>query len=119
MKFALAALVFMYVGRKLGWALSKGFLYRAPVAISLVVAVAWGTGVGIVMSGLIGWLQPNVVSKWILGFFLAAYVAVPNYGLFAESTVPDSEQPRHTLISFLPLVAFIVTEFMTQSMRAA
>lgn len=117
MWFALAALTFMYVGRSLGWTVSKVFLYPAPIVLSLLGAVAWGIAVGIGMSGLIGWLHPNAVVKWILGFALAAYVAVPNYGLFQESTIPDSEQPRHSMISIVPLVSYIITEFATQSMR--
>ncbi len=44
MKFALAALLFMYVGRRFGWALSKNFLYHAPMLISFLVAVGWGVG---------------------------------------------------------------------------
>lgn len=63
MRFALAALLFMYVGRRIGRALSRNFLYQAPIVISLVVAVAWGVGTGIAMSGLIGWLRPNVLAE--------------------------------------------------------
>jgi len=64
------------------------------------------------------WLaDPGTVLKWILGFALGACVAIPNYGLFAESTIPDSGLPRHSMISNLPLVTYVVTEFATQSMR--
>ena len=114
MWFALVAFIFMYVGRQLGWTLSKVFLYPAPFALSVVGAVAWGIAVGITMSGLIGWLHPNAVFKWVLGFALGAYVAIPNYGLFSKSSIPDSEQPRHLLISNLPVVTYIITEFATK-----
>ncbi|PYV75688.1 MAG: hypothetical protein DMG96_16405 [Acidobacteria bacterium] len=87
------------------------------MAMSFAGTVVWGLGVGVGMSSLIGWLHPGAVLKWILGFALGAYVAIPNYGLFAESTIPDSDLPRHSMISHWPLVTYIVTEFATQSMR--
>jgi hypothetical protein len=46
------------------------------------------------MDVLIGWLHPNVVIKWIMGFALAAYVAIPNYGLLQESSIPDDKQTQ-------------------------
>ncbi|MFI5089952.1 MAG: hypothetical protein ACHP7P_07825 [Terriglobales bacterium] len=97
--------------------MSKAYLYPAPIVLSFVGAAAWGVIVGLGMSGLIGWLHPNAILKWILGFALAAYVAVPNFGLFKKSTIPDSEQPRHLMISNLPLVTYVITEFATRSMR--
>jgi hypothetical protein len=95
----------------------EGVFYSAPAVLSFVGVVIWGFVIGWSMSSLIGWQHPNVILKWVLGFALAAYVAVPNYGLFQESSIPDSDQPRHTMISFVPLIAYVVTEFATQSMR--
>jgi hypothetical protein len=69
------------------------------------------------MSGLIGWLHPGAVLKWILGFALGAYVATPNFGLFNESTIPDDAQPRYLMISTLPVLIFVATEFATRSLR--
>jgi hypothetical protein len=117
MWFAFAALVFMCVGRSLGWTISRAFLYPAPMALSVTGTIIWGLLVGVGMSNLIGWLHPGTVVKWILGFALGAYVAIPNYGLFAESTIPDSDLPRHMMISNWPLVTYVVTEFATRSMR--
>jgi hypothetical protein len=116
--FFFASLVFMVVGRKLGWTLSKAILYPAPAVVSFIGMVIWGIVVGYGMSGLIGWLHPNVILRWILGFALAAYVAIPNYGLFQPSTIPDYQQVRHTMISWVPLVAYVAMEFATQSMRS-
>jgi len=116
--FAIIALVYMVVGRQFGWGLSKRFLYTAPIVLSFIGTVVWGIVVGWSMSGLIGWLHPNIVFRWVLGFGLAAYVAVPNYGLFQETTIPEWEQMRHAMISWFPLIAYLVTEFVTKSMRA-
>jgi len=116
--FIFVALVFMYIGRFLGWSFSKRILYPYPAVLSLVGVVIWGAGVGWSMSSLIAWQHPNVIVKWVFGFALAAYVAIPNFGLFHESTIPDRVQIRHAMISTVPLIAYIVTEFATRSMRA-
>lgn len=117
MWFIFAAFVFMMVGRKVGWTLSRGVFYPAPMIVSLIGVVFWGIAVGWSMSGLIGWQHPNALLKWVFGFALAAYVAIPNFGLFNESTIPDEAQSKHTMISSVPLIAYIVTEFATASMR--
>ena len=109
--FVFSSLVFMVVGRKFGWTLSKLIFYPAPAVISFISLIGWGAAVGWGMSSLIALLQPNVVLRWIMGFALAAYVAVPNYGLLQESSIPDDKQMRHMLISWVPLIVYLVTEF--------
>jgi hypothetical protein len=109
--FILISLVFMTVGRKVGWGLSKVIFYPAPAVISFINLIGWGVAVAWGMSSLIGWLQPNVVIRWIMGFALAAYVAVPNYGLLQESSIPDDKQMRHRMIACVPLIVYVVTEF--------
>ena len=101
----------MVVGRKFGWKLSKLILYPAPAVISFINLIGWGAVVAWGMSSVIGRLHRNVVLRWILGFGLAAYVAIPNYGLFQESTIPDHKQVRHRMISWVPLIVYVVTEF--------
>jgi hypothetical protein len=115
--FYVLALVLMMVGRKLGWEVSKRILYPAPLAIFLIVGILWGVAVGVSISFLIGWFQPSTVMRWIMGFMLGAYVAISNFGLYAESTIPDSDLPRHLLVKTVSLVAYVVTEFATGSIR--
>ncbi len=109
-EFFFISFVFMVVGRKIGWWLSKLIFYPAPAIISFINLIGWGAAVAWGMDVLIGWLHPNVVLKWILGFGLAAYVAVPNYGLLQESSIPDDKQMRHAMISWLPLVVYVALE---------
>jgi uncharacterized membrane protein AbrB (regulator of aidB expression) len=118
MWFALASLAFMLLGRKLGWAVSRAILYPAPIVVSALVSVLWGILVGIGVSWLIGWQQPNTALKWILGFGMGAYVSIPNFGLVNQNTIADFDLPRHFMISNLPMVSFIVTEFLTRSLRS-
>jgi hypothetical protein len=117
-EFILISLVFMVMGRKFGWSLSELIFYPAPAVISLINLIGWGVAVAWGMDVLIGWLHPNMVLKWILGFGLAAYVAVPNYGLLQESSIPDDKQTRHMLISWLPLIVYTATEIALR-MRSA
>jgi len=105
--FALVALVFMYVGRKIGWALSGAILYPSHVAISALLCMGWGIGVAYAIHALIAWQQPNIFVKIIFGFLLGAYVAVPNYGLVAESSIPPNAMPKHNMIFTLPVFLYI------------
>jgi hypothetical protein len=87
MTFFFIALGVMYVGRKLGWALSKSVLYTAPLAASIVLCVVWGVAVAAAIRGLIDWQQPGAVLRWIMGYALGGYVAIPNFGLLNEAIV--------------------------------
>jgi len=53
MAFFFMALVFMYVGRKIGWTLSKAVLYTSSPVTSGVVSAVWGTCVALAMFSLI------------------------------------------------------------------
>jgi hypothetical protein len=61
------------------------------------------------MHALIAWQHPGTVVKWILGYLLGAYVAIPNFGLVAEPTIPDHALSRHRLVGNLPFIAYILT----------
>src|SRR5580704_9425794 len=108
--FVFISFVFMVVGRKVGWWLSKLIFYPAPAVVSFINLIGWGVVVAVGMDVLIGWLHPNVVIKWIMGFALAAYVAIPNYGLLQESSIPDDKQMRHMMISWVSLIVYVGTE---------
>jgi len=114
MLLILVALVFMYVGRKIGWALSR-FLYLTPVALSLLGAVLWGVGIAASVSYLVSALHPNLIVKWVFGYALGAYVAIPNYGLFDKATLPDSYKNRDLMISNAALGAYVVAEFVIRT----
>ena len=106
--FVVVALVFMYIGRRVGWALSKNILYIAGSgAVIVALCLVWGVAVAYCVHALIAWLHPHIVVKVIFGYMLGAYVAIPNYGLVAESTIPEHAMPRHNLISMLPLWTYI------------
>jgi hypothetical protein len=108
MAFTFLAIVGMYVGRKLGWFLSRAVLYSASMAVVVISCIVWGSLVAYGIHSLIVWQHPHWILKTIFGFALGAYVSIPNYGLVVESTIPDHAIRRHELISLLPLWIFIL-----------
>ncbi len=117
MGFFFMTLIFMYIGRKLGWTLSRTVLYTAPPVVSGVASAIWGVGVAFLMFCLIRWQEPNIVLKIIMGYALGWYVAIPNFGLLQESSIPEEAKPRHLMISTWPIVAYLVT-IVTLSLTA-
>src|SRR3989442_8671983 len=86
--YSFLSLVFMYLGRRLGWALSKNVLYPLPEPTSGLISIIWGGLIALAVRLLIEWQHPHVALKIIFGFMLGAYVAIPNFGLFNETTIP-------------------------------
>lgn len=109
MIFFFAAVVFMYIGRKVGWGLSKRVLVRAHIPSTFVFAIAWGAFVAGLMYALIQWQSPNVVLRWVMGYALGSYVAIPNFGLVK---IPPGVDPRRenvtTILSTVPLIVYVI-----------
>lgn len=106
--FVLTALVMPFVGRKIGWWLSKRFLYLAPLSLTVIACLLWGVAIACFLRYFINWLHPGIILK-VIGFGGSGYIAVPNYGLFAESTIPGGERVRHELIFWIPTISFFAT----------
>lgn len=113
--FFFLAILFLYLGRKIGWALSRGFFYPAQAVLSLAGLLVWGVLVGFAISALIAWQHPGAFAKWVFGFCLGAYIAIPNYGLFQESMISDEAQLRHATVRTVPLLAYLATELAIQA----
>jgi len=105
--FILAGLALSFVGRKIGWVVSRAFLYTAPMHFVVGCCILWGLLVCFAIQGLIQWLQPGTVIRWIFGYLLGWYVAIPNFGLVLESTIPPKVRDRHLLVSVLPALVYI------------
>lgn len=111
MIFFFIALVLMYIGRKMGWALSRSLLYTAPIGVALMACFVWGTLIAFAMYSLIQWQQPGLILKVVFGYALGAYVSIPNFGLISESTIPQNEMTRHYMISLVPSIAYVISCF--------
>lgn len=105
--FVISSLILTQIARRLGWFLSRRYLYVTSAPFCVVASIAWGSVTALLMFGLIEWLHPHWLLKWIFGYAQGAYAAEPTFGLFAESTVPAHARARHEIISTVPLVTFI------------
>lgn len=105
--FVFLAFVFMFVGRKVGWILSRGVLYRLAIGMTALLCLLWGVAGAFIIHILIAWQHPNLIVKIVFGYMLGAYVAVPNYGLVSESSIPLHAVQKHNIISLLPVFAYI------------
>ena len=111
MIFFLCAFVFMFIGRKLGWALSRP-LYFAPLATVSVFSLFWGIAIAVSIRGLVVWQEPGALLRWIMGYALGAYVAIPNYGLFNEATMPAEATTRHSVLKAVPLLTYVASSIV-------
>jgi hypothetical protein len=102
-------IVGMSVGRRVGWGLSRAFLYPAPAVVSLVICLLWGGLVALLLHLLIQQHQPGLLVKLVIGFGAGAYTSIPNFGLVDEATIPDHAAKRHMLVSNLALWTFILS----------
>jgi len=111
MKFILIMAVLIYVGRKIGWALTKGLLYRLNLVIAVILLSLWGGGMGFAV-GYLDWnLNPHWIIKVIFGLFGGLYVAQPNFGLLQRDAIailPINLQNRETFITVYSQLCFIL-----------
>jgi hypothetical protein len=111
MVFFFVTIALMYIGRRVGWFISRNILYTSPIFISIVLCVGWGFLVALTIYSLIEWQQPHIVLKIIMGYALGAYVSIPNFALFQESSLPENVKLLDSLIyavSFFSYVIFLV-----------
>lgn len=115
MERSLGFLLFCFLAqvilRKVGWIMCRAFMYGASTLVCVLFLVIWGTAIAFGYRYVVLLLDPGWIVK-IIGYGSAAYVSVPNYGLFAEHTIPPEAQPRHQLISNLPWVIFIICSIL-------
>ena len=106
-EFFLLSLLGTFILRGLGWRVSRGSLYFVRPFFAIAFCIMWGGCVAGLVHFLIGWLHPFWLIKWILGYGLGAYAAIPNYGLLQESSIPPGAAVRHEILSTVPLVSYV------------
>jgi hypothetical protein len=106
MVFFFSTLAFLYAGRKLGWACSRR-LYSASLSAVVTFGLLWGAAVAGSIRGLVLWQEPGAMLRWVMGYALGAYVAIPNFGLLDETTVPPEATPCHVLLKAVPLAVYL------------
>jgi len=108
MYFTLIAILGLVVFRKIGWNLSKRFFYPWPDFAAGFGAGIWGSLIAALVFLLIWLFHPNVFLEVIFGWALGAYIAIPNFGLFEESSIPSQLRRRHSFVSTRPLISYLI-----------
>jgi hypothetical protein len=108
MLFFLCALLLMFIARKIGWDCSKT-LYSKPMFIVIIFGLLWGIIIAYSIYKIILWQEPNSILRWVMGYFMGAYIAIPNFGLLDESSIPDYALARHVLLKIIPLLIYIAS----------
>lgn len=107
MVYVVLTLLLLFAGRKIGWVISK-YMYTANKGVVVLFGLAWGAAIALSVRFLIDQNQPGIVMRWLMGYALGAYVAIPNYGLLDESTIPAERLPHHVLLKGIPWLWYIV-----------
>jgi hypothetical protein len=97
--------VVMYIGRKVGWAISKSVLYAAPTLVAILLCLMWGGLIAVIIQLVLDFFRPTIVLALIFGYGMGAYVSVPNFGLFAS--VPPQAEGREMLIQIMPFLTYV------------
>jgi len=116
MVFAVCILVGIYLGRRIGWSLSRSILYPSSTAVASVVCLLWGAGVASLLRLSFNTFHPGLIVK-ILAYGAGGYISTPNFGLFLEGSIPFEIQPRHQLVTTLPFVAFVIASIVLAFVR--
>lgn len=110
MRFFLGCLFAIWLGRMIGWTVSR-VLYSSGWGLCAVVCILWGIGLAYGLRLAILAAHPGLLLK-MFGYGAGTYISIPNYGLIEESTIRDYQMYRHVLIKGVPLVLFIITSLV-------
>ena len=97
----------MWLGRKIGWGISRNILYTSGWFVCIVVCLTWTGGLAYGFHRFILATNPVLLLK-ILGYGIGWYTSIPNFGLVrGEATIPKAALSRHRFISTVPSVFFL------------
>jgi hypothetical protein len=106
MQFFVYSMIFLYLGRRVGWWFSKSFLYTSQY--SALLCLLWGAAIALIVRLLINWQNPHIILAIIFGYLLGAYVSIPNFGLIQEPSIPAYAISRHNKIKYFSLYCYII-----------
>jgi hypothetical protein len=95
--------------RRMGWFLSKNFIYWMRMPFVVFFSIVWGILIAYLLHILILWQNPGLVIKIILGYGAGSYLAIPDYGLFDEHTLSEEAAIKNIILFFVSLSLFIVS----------
>lgn len=106
--YIVVSILVMYVFRRGGWFFSKKFYIKFTYFHTIAFCLFWGFITAVAISYLIYEFDPNILVKIIFGFLMGCYIAIPNYKLFDESSIPAKALKKHKALSIIPLLIYIV-----------
>jgi len=106
MAFFIGCFFSTWIGRKIGWGLSRSLLYTSNWVICVTLCLLWGISVAYALRLFILATQPDWPLK-VFGYGAGAYISIPNFGLLDENTVPPSGMSRHVFIKGIPMLLYI------------
>ena len=105
--FFICCIVAPYIGRKLGWALSRRLFYATPSAIAVPLVLLWGAATAFGYRHMVTGLHPNIILA-VIGFMAGAYISIPDYGMGDVWQYPFGPPTRHDIVSNFPFLTYII-----------
>jgi hypothetical protein len=102
--FLFVGSIALFLGRKIGWWISRNFLYAIPFIPMFIACVLWSAVLAFFYRNLVLHYSPNLILK-IIGYGAGTYTAIANYALFAGIPDPDGQR-RDDAISNIGMVSF-------------
>lgn len=105
--FFISCIVAPYIGRKLGWALSRRLFYSTPSGIAVPLCLLWGLALAFGFRHLVTALHPNIILA-VLGFMAGGYISIPDYGMGDVWMYPHGSATRRDIVSNFPFLLYII-----------
>jgi hypothetical protein len=106
--FFICCIVAPFIGRKLGWTLSRRVFYSMPSAVAVPLCLLWGVVIAFAFRLSITVLHPNLLLA-ILGFAAGAYIAVPDLGISEVWMFPNGSATRKDIVSNFPFLMYLLS----------
>ena len=116
--FFISIMSFVYIGRKVGWFLTKYiFIVLTDGALLRGLLVTWGFITFRVVMQINDSLNPNIFVFCLVAIPAGLYVAQPAYALFSSFT-HEQQVERVRFINFTPLVVYVCLLILAFVMRS-
>jgi hypothetical protein len=106
--FFICCIVAPFIGRKMGWTLSRRVFYSMPSAVAVPLCLLWGVAIALAFRWSITGLHPNLILA-ILGFAAGAYIAVPDLGIGEVWMAPYGSATRKDIVSNFPFLMYLLS----------
>lgn len=106
--FFICCIAAPFVGRKIGWVLSRHVFYSTPSAVAVPLCLVWGIAVAFGFRDMVLWLKPNIILAFI-GFAAGAYVSIPDYGIGEMWMAPYGSATRKDIVSHFPFLIYLLS----------